>query len=70
MTEGQNYGWPCMEGFERTAEYMDQAPYTAACAGGVFATPLPITYRHPVPAPPGNVVSVSAVGGNTANNRL
>ena len=42
---------------------MDQTIYAVACnQGQVFTNPA-IYYDHPVPAPPGNVMSISAVGG-------
>jgi hypothetical protein len=59
---GKNYGWPCFEGPNRSPEYIyhDQDfPYCNTIAN----TPPLYHYTHPVPPPPGNVASISAVGG-------
>lgn len=74
VQQGHNYGWPCMEGPDRAGEYKDQAGWAAACTtdGTTLKnfTPPVVWYAHPIPAPPGNVMSVSAVGGNIINDRL
>jgi hypothetical protein len=63
-----NYGWPCMEGPEVTPEYVNfqvaicQTLKESTQDLYIYKGPV-FSYAHPIPLPPGNVASISAIAG-------